>query len=72
MEGLKNKVARGAPLAKIVGYPEWLEDERYNTPRDKTINTAELIGLLDEVCHESTYKLGQGFTTELVFAPKKP
>lgn len=37
------------PLARAVGHPEWLEDERFNTPLGRATNAAELIGLLDEI-----------------------
>lgn len=35
------------PLVRVVGHPEWLEDERFATPRDRAANAAELITLLD-------------------------
>lgn len=37
------------PLARVVGRPEWLEDERFATPVGRRQNAAELIGLLDEI-----------------------
>lgn len=37
------------PLARVVGHPEWLEDERFAEPRGRAVNAAELIGLLDEI-----------------------
>ncbi len=37
------------PLARVVGHPEWMDDERFVTVRERAINSAELIALLDEV-----------------------
>lgn len=37
------------PLARVVGRPEWLEDERFADPRGRAMNAAALIGLLDEI-----------------------
>jgi len=37
------------PLARVVGHPEWMDDERFATIRDRAINSTELIALLDEV-----------------------
>ena len=36
------------PLARAVGHPEWLEDERFATPAARSVNATELIRLLDE------------------------
>ncbi len=36
------------PLARAVGHPEWLEDERFATPAARAQNASELIALLDE------------------------
>jgi crotonobetainyl-CoA:carnitine CoA-transferase CaiB-like acyl-CoA transferase len=36
------------PLARAVGHPEWLEDERFATPAARARNATELIALLDE------------------------
>jgi crotonobetainyl-CoA:carnitine CoA-transferase CaiB-like acyl-CoA transferase len=36
------------PLARAVGHPEWIEDERFATPAARAQNATELIGLLDE------------------------
>ncbi|WP_419845336.1 CaiB/BaiF CoA transferase family protein [Candidatus Poriferisocius sp.] len=36
------------PLARAVGHPEWIEDERFATPRDRVVNAVELIAALDE------------------------
>ena len=35
------------PMCRVVGHPEWIEDVRFATPRDRAVNAAELIGLLD-------------------------
>ena len=35
------------PLARCVGRPEWIEDPRFLTARDRAVNAAELIALLD-------------------------
>jgi crotonobetainyl-CoA:carnitine CoA-transferase CaiB-like acyl-CoA transferase len=37
------------PLARVVGHPEWIGDPRFATPRDRAMNAATLIGLLDEI-----------------------
>ena len=37
------------PLARVVGHPEWIEDERFHTPLQRAINHQELIALLDDV-----------------------
>ena len=34
-------------LARAVGRPEWLTDERFAAPRDRALNSRELIGELD-------------------------
>jgi crotonobetainyl-CoA:carnitine CoA-transferase CaiB-like acyl-CoA transferase len=36
-------------LARAVGHPEWLTDERFATLTSRAINARELIGLLDEI-----------------------
>jgi crotonobetainyl-CoA:carnitine CoA-transferase CaiB-like acyl-CoA transferase len=36
-------------LARVVGHPEWLEDERFATPRARAEHAAELIAAIDEV-----------------------
>jgi crotonobetainyl-CoA:carnitine CoA-transferase CaiB-like acyl-CoA transferase len=36
-------------LARAVGHPEWLSDDRFATGRGRAVNAAELIGLLDEI-----------------------
>lgn len=37
------------PLARAVGHPEWLEDERFSTPAGRFQNARELIATLDEI-----------------------
>ena len=37
------------PLARAVGHPEWLDDERFAAAPDRARNAAELIAALDEV-----------------------
>jgi crotonobetainyl-CoA:carnitine CoA-transferase CaiB-like acyl-CoA transferase len=37
------------PLARAVGHPEWLEDERFSTPMSRREHATELITELDEV-----------------------
>jgi crotonobetainyl-CoA:carnitine CoA-transferase CaiB-like acyl-CoA transferase len=37
------------PLARAVGHPEWTEDPRFGTAKDRARNAAVLIGLLDEI-----------------------
>jgi crotonobetainyl-CoA:carnitine CoA-transferase CaiB-like acyl-CoA transferase len=36
------------PLARAVGHPEWLDDERFKSPAVRFQNATQLIGLLDE------------------------
>jgi crotonobetainyl-CoA:carnitine CoA-transferase CaiB-like acyl-CoA transferase len=36
-------------LARAVGHPEWITDERFETLTARAINARELIGLLDEI-----------------------
>ncbi|WP_319429322.1 CoA transferase [Mycobacterium sp. RTGN5] len=36
-------------LCRAVGHPEWLEDSRFTTARDRAINSRELIATLDEI-----------------------
>jgi crotonobetainyl-CoA:carnitine CoA-transferase CaiB-like acyl-CoA transferase len=36
-------------LARAVGHPEWLDDERFMNARGRAVNAAELIGLLDGI-----------------------
>jgi crotonobetainyl-CoA:carnitine CoA-transferase CaiB-like acyl-CoA transferase len=35
------------PLARAVGHPEWIDDPRFDSPRHRADNAAELISLLD-------------------------
>jgi crotonobetainyl-CoA:carnitine CoA-transferase CaiB-like acyl-CoA transferase len=44
LEGLRH----WPPLARAVGHPEWIEDERFATPAARAQNATELISLLDE------------------------
>ena len=37
------------PLARIVGHPEWVEDDRFKGPGDRAANAGELIAMLDEI-----------------------
>lgn len=37
------------PLARAVGHPEWLEDERFATAAARNVHGPELLGLLDEI-----------------------
>ncbi len=37
------------PLARAVGHPEWLDDERFAHPRERAGNAPELIRLLDSI-----------------------
>ncbi|MEO6123986.1 MAG: CoA transferase [Ilumatobacteraceae bacterium] len=36
------------PLVRCVGHPEWLDDPRFNSARNRFDNAAELIALLDD------------------------
>ncbi len=40
------------PLARAVGRPEWIDDERFKEPGDRAQNATELIALLDEIFAE--------------------
>ena len=37
------------PLARAVGHPEWIEDERFSDPGSRAKNAEELIGELDKI-----------------------
>jgi crotonobetainyl-CoA:carnitine CoA-transferase CaiB-like acyl-CoA transferase len=37
------------PLARVVGHPEWIEDERFSTMSARAQNARELIKALDEI-----------------------
>jgi crotonobetainyl-CoA:carnitine CoA-transferase CaiB-like acyl-CoA transferase len=43
------------PLCRVVGHPEWIEDERFSSPMGRRANAAELIGLLDEIFATKTF-----------------
>ena len=43
------------PLCRVVGHPEWIEDERFATPMGRRTNAAELIGLLDAIFATKTF-----------------
>jgi crotonobetainyl-CoA:carnitine CoA-transferase CaiB-like acyl-CoA transferase len=36
-------------LARAVGHPEWVTDERFDSARNRALHAGELIGLLDEI-----------------------
>ena len=56
------------PLARAVGHPEWLEDERFNSPMGRAQNAHELISLLDEVFATKTLEeWAEIFATEQDF-----
>ena len=42
------------PLARAVGHPEWLVDERYSTPGARSKNALELIAELDRIFASKT------------------
>jgi crotonobetainyl-CoA:carnitine CoA-transferase CaiB-like acyl-CoA transferase len=53
------------PLARAVGHPEWLEDERFSTPAGRAQNARELIALLDEEFSKMTLdEWAEVFATE--------
>ncbi|MDA8047820.1 MAG: CoA transferase [Actinomycetota bacterium] len=37
------------PLARVVGHPEWIDDERFAGPAERATNAAELIAELDRI-----------------------
>jgi crotonobetainyl-CoA:carnitine CoA-transferase CaiB-like acyl-CoA transferase len=37
------------PMARVVGHPEWIDDERWATPMDRAINGQDLIAELDKI-----------------------
>src|SRR5690606_4427629 len=52
-------------LARAIGHPEWLEDERWATARDRAIGAGELIGELDAVFATRTRdEWAEAFATE--------
>jgi crotonobetainyl-CoA:carnitine CoA-transferase CaiB-like acyl-CoA transferase len=49
--------ARDWPLlARALGHPEWLEDERFATPQARMGNIAALVGLFDELFAADTWE----------------
>jgi len=53
------------PLARAVGHPEWLTDERFATVAARRENVRELIALLDEIfATKSLEKWAEVFATE--------
>lgn len=43
------------PLARVAGHPEWIDDPRFATARDRAINHKELTPLLDAVFATKTF-----------------
>ena len=37
------------PMARVVGHPEWIDDERWGTAMDRAINGRDLIAELDRI-----------------------
>ncbi len=37
------------PLARVLGHPEWIEEEPYSTPQGRFANARELIATIDEI-----------------------
>lgn len=53
------------PLARAVGHPEWLTDERFSTPMGRAQNARELIAALDaEFATKSLAEWAEVFDTE--------
>ncbi len=53
------------PLARVVGHPEWLEDDRYSDPRSRAANSVGLIEELDRVfATKSLDEWAEVFSTE--------
>ncbi len=53
------------PLARVVGHPEWLDDPRYATPRERFHNSASLIADLDAIFATRTLdEWAEAFATE--------
>lgn len=53
------------PLARVVGRPEWIDDPRFLTARDRALNHQELMQLLDEIFRTKTLAEWSGvFDTE--------
>ena len=60
------------PLARAVGRPDWIDDERYATPRARRHNAAQLVVELDEIfATRSLDEWTQAFAAEpeLFWAP---
>jgi crotonobetainyl-CoA:carnitine CoA-transferase CaiB-like acyl-CoA transferase len=53
------------PLARVVGRPEWIDDPRFATARDRAINHRQLTPLLDEIfATKSMSQWAEVFATE--------
>lgn len=44
------------PLCRVAGHPEWIDDPRFATAKDRAENAALLIGMLDEIFATRTRK----------------
>ncbi|GAT10002.1 CoA transferase [Mycolicibacterium novocastrense] len=42
------------PLCRAIGRPQWLTDPRFDTPRARAVNAAELVAELDEIFASKT------------------
>jgi crotonobetainyl-CoA:carnitine CoA-transferase CaiB-like acyl-CoA transferase len=52
-------------LCRAVGHPEWLDDSRFTTARDRAINSRELIATLDDIFATKTLaEWAQAFDAE--------
>jgi crotonobetainyl-CoA:carnitine CoA-transferase CaiB-like acyl-CoA transferase len=53
------------PLCRVVGHPEWIDDERFATPAGRFQNARELIALIDaEFATKSLDEWAEVFATE--------
>ena len=53
------------PLCRVVGRPDWIDDEKFGTPRGRAQNAAELISLLDaEFAKKTMDEWKEIFSTE--------
>jgi crotonobetainyl-CoA:carnitine CoA-transferase CaiB-like acyl-CoA transferase len=43
-------------LARAVGHPEWMQDERFSTPQARMANVETMVALLDEIFASDTYE----------------